>query len=132
MDGLRRLRALDGRYAVERGLGQGGMAMVYLARDLKHERRVAIKVLRPEISAVIGEERFAREILIAAQLQHPHIPGLYESGTAADLLYYVMPYVEATLRASSSLARSARFAQDDRRACRAAARNCFMSAPIAA
>jgi eukaryotic-like serine/threonine-protein kinase len=70
------------------------MATVYLARDLKHERRVAIKVLRPEISAAIGEERFAREIRIAAQLQHPHILGLYESGTADELLYYVMPYVE--------------------------------------
>src|SRR5262245_38525265 len=70
------------------------MATVYLARDQKHERQVAIKVLRPEVSAAIGEERFAREIVIAAQLQHPHVLALYESGTAGDLLYYVMPYVE--------------------------------------
>jgi eukaryotic-like serine/threonine-protein kinase len=86
--------ALDGRYVVERELGRGGMATVYLARDLRHPRRVAIKVLRPEISVVIGDERFAREIEIAARLQHPHIVALHESGAVGSLLYYVMPYVQ--------------------------------------
>lgn len=86
--------ALGDRYRVERELGQGGMAVVVLAEDLKHRRRVAIKVLKPELSAVLGSERFAREIEIAATLQHPHILPLYDSGQAAGLLYYVMPFVE--------------------------------------
>ncbi len=94
-DTLERLRpTLAERYAVERELGRGGMATVFLAEDLRHRRRVAIKVLRPEIGAAIGTERFLREIRLAAQLQHPHILALYDSGEADGLLYYVMPYVE--------------------------------------
>src|SRR3989449_7771580 len=78
----------------ERELGQGGMAVVVLAEDLKHRRRVAIKLLKPELSAVLGSERFVREIAIAATLQHPHILPLYDSGQAGGLFYYVMPFVE--------------------------------------
>ena len=85
--------ALADRYRVERELGAGGMATVYLAEDLKHGRRVAIKVLHPELSAVIGGERFLAEIKVTANLQHPHILGLIDSGEADGLLYYVMPYV---------------------------------------
>src|SRR5882762_10610266 len=79
---------------MERELGRGGMATVFLAQDLKHRRQVAIKVLHADVSAAIGPERFLREIEIAAQLQHPHILPLYDSGAAAGYLYYVMPYVE--------------------------------------
>src|SRR6059036_3867528 len=86
--------ALAGRYAVERELGRGGMATVFLAEDLKHHRPVAIKVLHPELAAALGADRFLREIQIAARLQHPHILPLYDSGAAAGLLYYVMPFVE--------------------------------------
>jgi eukaryotic-like serine/threonine-protein kinase len=86
--------ALAERYRVERELGHGGMAVVFLAEDLKHRRRVAIKLLKPELSAVLGSERFLREIEIAAQLQHPHILPLYDSGQAGGLLYYVMPFAE--------------------------------------
>ncbi len=86
--------ALSARYTVERELGQGGMAVVYLARDLKHHRSVAVKALRPELAAALGPERFLREIEIAAQLTHPHVLPLYDSGDAAGVLYYVMPYVE--------------------------------------
>ena len=94
-DTLSRLRdALTRTYRVERELGRGGMATVYLARDLKHSRPVAIKVLLPELAAALGPERFLREIQIAAQLQHPHILGLLDSGSADGLLYYIMPYVE--------------------------------------
>jgi serine/threonine-protein kinase len=89
------LRAsLADRYKIERELGQGGMATVYLAEDLKHGRRVAIKVLRPELAAVIGAERFVREIRTIAALQHPHILGLIDSGEAGGTAYYVMPFVE--------------------------------------
>ena len=92
---LDRLRtALGERYAVERQIGEGGMATVYLARDLKHERQVAIKVLRPELSVSLGGDRFLREIRVAATLQHPNILALYDSGEAEGLLYYVMPFVE--------------------------------------
>ncbi len=87
--------ALADRYALERELGRGGMATVYLARDLKHGRRVAIKVLRPEIAAALGPERFLREIEVAARLTHPHILPLHDSGEAAGFLYYVMPYIES-------------------------------------
>jgi serine/threonine-protein kinase len=91
--------ALADRYVVERELGEGGMAMVYLARDLKHDRKVALKVLRPELAAVIGAERFLAEIKVTANLQHPHILPLHDSGEADTFLYYVMPYVEGeTLR----------------------------------
>ena len=86
--------ALKGTYAVERQIGAGGMATVYLARELKHGRAVAIKVLRPELSASVGTDRFLREIEMAARLQHPHILAVYDSGAAAGLLYYVMPFVE--------------------------------------
>src|SRR5919107_342604 len=86
--------ALEGRYAIERLIGQGGMATVYLARDIRHERPVAIKVLRPELAASIGADRFLREIRVAAQLQHPNILALYDSGEAAGFLYYVMPFVQ--------------------------------------
>ncbi len=86
--------ALADRYRVERELGQGGMATVYLAHDLKHDRRVAIKVLRPELAAVIGAERFLREIKTIATLQHPHILGLIDSGEVNGTAYYVMPFVE--------------------------------------
>ena len=86
--------ALGDRYRIERELGRGGMAVVFLAEDLKHRRRVAIKLLKPELSAVIGSERFLREIEIAATLQHPHILPLYDSGQAGGLLYYVMPFAE--------------------------------------
>ncbi|HET7296434.1 MAG TPA: serine/threonine-protein kinase [Gemmatimonadales bacterium] len=92
LDSLR--EALADRYAVERELGRGGMATVFLAEDRKHRRPVAIKVLHAELSAALGAERFLREIEIAARLQHPHILPLYDSGSAAGFLYYVMPYVE--------------------------------------
>ena len=86
--------ALAGRYTLERELGRGGMATVYLAEDLRHQRKVAIKVLRPELSAALGPDRFAREIRIAAALTHPHILPLHDSGDAGDgLLYYVMPFI---------------------------------------
>jgi tRNA A-37 threonylcarbamoyl transferase component Bud32 len=86
--------ALADRYTIERELGAGGMATVYLAQDIKHDRHVAIKVLRPELAASIGSDRFLREIRIAAQLQHPHILPLLESGEAQGFLFYVMPYVD--------------------------------------
>jgi TolB-like protein/tRNA A-37 threonylcarbamoyl transferase component Bud32 len=92
--------ALEGRYAVERLIGQGGMATVYLARDCRHDRPVAIKVLRPELSASLGSDRFLREIRVASHLQHPNILALYDSGEAAGCLYYVMPFVQGeSLRA---------------------------------
>lgn len=88
------VRALAGRYAVRRVLGVGGAATVYLADDLKHRRQVALKVLRPEVAASVGLERFMQEIGVAARLNHPHILTLHDSGEAAGLFYYVMPYVE--------------------------------------
>jgi eukaryotic-like serine/threonine-protein kinase len=86
--------ALAEQYAIERQLGAGGMATVYLARDLKHDRHVAMKVLRPELAAVLGIERFLSEIRVTAHLQHPHILPLFDSGQAGGLIYYVMPHVE--------------------------------------
>ena len=86
--------ALADRYRVERELGRGGMATVYLARDLRHDRPVALKVLRPELAASLGPERFLQEIRIAARLQHPHILPVHDSGEAAGRLWYTMPYVE--------------------------------------
>ncbi len=86
--------ALADRYVVERELGAGGMATVYLARDLRHDRRVALKVLRPELSAILGGERFLQEIRTTANLQHPHILSLFDSGSADGFVFYVMPYVE--------------------------------------
>jgi len=104
--------ALGARYTLERELGRGGMATVYLARDLRHRRSVAVKVLHPELSAVLGPERFLREIELTANLQHPHILPLFDSGNAAGRLYYVMPYVDGeTLRAR--LARERQLPVDD-------------------
>jgi len=94
-DAVSRLKvALADRYTIEREIGRGGMATVYLAHDPKHDRLVALKVLRPELAAVLGGERFLREISLTAQLQHPHILTLIDSGEADGFLYYVMPYVE--------------------------------------
>src|SRR2546430_4903895 len=91
--------ALGDRYTIDRVLGRGGMATVYVAEDLRHSRQVAIKVLRPDVAAAIGAERFLREIAIAARLTHPHVLPLIDSGQAAGSLYYVMPYVRGeTLR----------------------------------
>src|SRR5438046_2658008 len=100
-DSVARLRAaLADRYTIERELGCGGMAIVYRAGDVKHRRAVAIKVLRPELAARLGPDRFLREVKIAASLNHPHILALYDSGDAGGFLFYVMPYVEGeTLRA---------------------------------
>src|SRR5215471_7957553 len=90
---------LAGRYRVERQIGEGGMASVFVADDLKHHRKVAIKVLRPELAAAIGVDRFLKEIEITARLQHPHILPLHDSGAAGGSVYYVMPFVEGeTLR----------------------------------
>ncbi|MGD2124149.1 MAG: serine/threonine-protein kinase, partial [Gemmatimonadota bacterium] len=92
--------ALADRYQIEREIGSGGMATVYLAQDLKHDRKVAVKVLRPELAAVLGAERFLSEIKTTANLQHPHILPLFDSGEADGFLFYVMPYVEGeSLRA---------------------------------
>jgi serine/threonine-protein kinase len=94
-DVLSRLKAaLADRYAIEREIGSGGMATVYLARDVRHDRDVAIKVLRPDLAAILGPDRFLQEIKIAAQLQHPNILPLHDSGEVDGSLYYVMPYVE--------------------------------------
>ena len=100
MPAVERLRtALADRYAILDELGAGGMATVYLAEDLKHHRKVAVKVLRPELAAILGGERFLKEIEVTANLQHPNILPLFDSGEADSFLYYVMPYVEGeTLR----------------------------------
>src|SRR5437899_3049057 len=99
-DPLARLQAaLAGRYTIERELGRGGMATVYLAQDRKHHRQVAVKVLKPDLAAALGPERFLREIDTAARLNHPHILPLHDSGEAEGFLFYIMPYVEGeTLR----------------------------------
>jgi serine/threonine protein kinase len=86
--------ALEGRYVLERELGRGGMATVYLVHDPKHDRRVALKVLHPELAVTLGPERFLREIRTTAQLQHPHILPVFDSGQAAGQLWYTMPFVE--------------------------------------
>src|SRR3954465_9991372 len=92
--------ALAGRYTIEREVGQGGMATVYLARDVRHDRNVALKVLKPELAAVLGVDRFLSEIRVTANLQHPNLLPLFDSGEANGLLFYVMPFVEGeTLRA---------------------------------
>jgi len=92
---LDRLRgALSQSYTIDRELGKGGMATVYLAQDTKHDRLVALKVLHPDLAASLGPERFLREIKLAAKLNHPHILGLHDSGEADGFLYYVMPYIE--------------------------------------
>src|SRR3954469_477723 len=101
MDAVAQLRAaLGGRYEIEREVGAGGMAPVYLARDLKHDRRVAVKMLKPELGAVLGVDRFLSEIRVTAHLQHPNLLPLFDSGEADGLLFYVMPYVDGeSLRA---------------------------------
>ena len=86
--------ALADRYRLARELGAGGMATVYLAHDLKHDRQVAVKVLKPELGALLGAERFLAEIRVTANLRHPHILPLYDSGDADGNLFYVMPLVE--------------------------------------
>ncbi len=86
--------ALEGRCAIERELGEGGMATVYLADDLKHERKVALKLLKPELAALVGAERFLGEIKTTANLQHPHILPLFDSGEADGFVFYVMPFEE--------------------------------------
>ena len=94
-DPISRLNAvLEGRYRIDRRLDAGGMATVYIAEDLKHQRRVALKVLKPELAAVVGADRFLAEIKTTANLQHPHILPLFDSGEADGFLFYVMPYVE--------------------------------------
>ena len=104
--------ALAGHYRLERPLGAGGMATVYLAHDEKHDRKVALKVLKPELAAVLGAERFVVEIRTTASLQHPHILPLFDSGTADGFLYYVMPYIEGeTIR--DRLNRETQFGVDD-------------------
>jgi len=91
--------ALEGRYRIAREAGQGGMATVYLAHDERHNRAVALKVLKPELAAALGAERFLAEIETTARLQHPHILPLFDSGEADGSLFYVMPFVEGeTLR----------------------------------
>src|SRR5665811_1780142 len=94
-DDVSRLSAsLADRYRIERELGRGGMATVYLAKDLKHDREVAIKVLLPDLGMALGPERFRREIQLATKISHPHILALYDSGETPDhLLYYVMPFI---------------------------------------
>src|SRR4249919_1314861 len=95
MDALSRLRtALIERYEIEREIGAGGMATVYLARDPRHDRNVALKVLNPELGAVLGVERFLSEIRVTANLQHPNLLPLFDSGDADGLLFYVMPFVD--------------------------------------
>src|SRR4026209_2080164 len=92
--------ALNDRYRIDREVGVGGMATVFLAHDIRHDRNVAIKVLHPDLGAALGAERFLAEIKTTAKLQHPHILPLLDSGAADGLLYYVMPYVRGeTLRA---------------------------------
>ena len=94
-DRFSRLRAaLANQYRLDKELGRGGMATVYLAHDLKHNRPVALKLLHPEIAAALGPERFQREIMLAARLQHPHILSVYDSGEAAGELWFTMPFVE--------------------------------------
>ncbi len=91
--------ALEGRYQIDREVGEGGMATVFLADDLRHARKVALKVLKPELAAVVGADRFLAEIKTTANLQHPHILPLFDSGEVDSFLFYVMPYVEGeTLR----------------------------------
>ena len=86
-------QALADRYTIERELGRGGAAAVFLAEDLRHHRKVALKILRPDVAEAVGSERFLREIEVAANFTHPHILPLHDSGDADGLLYYVMPFV---------------------------------------
>src|SRR6266568_7534455 len=101
MDAITQLKeSLSDRYEIEREIGAGGMATVFLARDLRHDRHVALKLLNPDLGAVLGVERFLSEIRVTANLQHPNLLPLFDSGSANGLLFYVMPYVEGeSLRA---------------------------------
>src|SRR5438874_9897097 len=112
-DALERLgAALAEHYTIEREIGAGGMATVYLAQDLKHDRKVALKVLKPELAAVLGADRFVVEIKTTASLQHPHILPLFDSGDADGQLYYVMPYIQGeTIR--EKLNRETQFGVDE-------------------
>ena len=109
--------ALADRYCLERELGAGGMATVYLAQDLKHDRKVAVKVLKPELAAVLGSERFLAEIKVTANLQHPNLLPLFDSGQAGNprdsaggcFLYYVMPYVPGGDPARATRSRASAF-----------------------
>src|SRR5215210_4248812 len=92
MEGVK--NALESRYSIERELGRGGMATVYLAEDFRHGRQVAVKVLHPELASALGSDRFLREIKLAARLNHPHILPLFDSGEAEGFLFYVMPYID--------------------------------------
>ena len=95
MDALAQLNtSLAGRYTIDREIGRGGMATVYLARDIRHARHVALKVLNPELGAVVGVERFLSEIQVTANLQHPNLLPLFDSGGADGMLFYVMPYID--------------------------------------
>src|SRR2546428_705371 len=95
MDALVQIsKALSDRYQIDREIGRGGMATGYLARDVQHNRKVALKVLKPDLGAVVGVERFLSEIQVTANLQHPNLLPLFDSGQADGLLFYVMPYVE--------------------------------------
>src|SRR4030095_14491260 len=94
----RLISALADRYRIENELGQGGMALVYLAHDVQHDRRVALKVLHPDLGAAVGPERFRREIQVLSRLSHPHILPLYDYGEAAGQLFYVVPDVEGAPR----------------------------------
>lgn len=131
-DTVNRLNAaLADRYTIEREIGVGGMATVYLAKDLKHNRGVALKVLQPELSAVVGSERFLAEIETTANLQHPNILPLFDSGEADGLLFYVMPFAEGeSLRArldrekQFSVDEAVRIATDVAEALQAAQRPC--------
>ena len=106
-DPITRLNAaLEGRYAIEREIGEGGMATVYLAEDLRHERKVALKVLKPELAAVAGAERFLAEIKTTANLQHPDILPLHDSGEADGFLFFVTPYIEGDTFGTRSTLRS--------------------------
>jgi serine/threonine-protein kinase len=107
--------ALADRYRIERELGAGGMATVYLAQDVRHDRRVALKVMRPELAAVVGADRFLSEITTTANLQHPHILALFDSGAIDGTVFYVMPYIDGCVR-------TAHPAEEVRRRCRARSR----------
>src|SRR6188768_3890111 len=112
IDSERLTAAVADRYRIVRELGQGGMATVYLAEDIKHDRKVALKVLKPELAAVLGAERFVQEIKTTAALQHPHILPLFDSGTADGFLYYVMPFIKGeTIR--EKLNRETQFGVDE-------------------
>ena len=111
--------ALADRYRLERPLGQGGMATVYLAQDLKHDREVALKVLRPDLAAVLGAERFLQEIRISAKLDHPHILTLIDSGADDGFVWYILPLVRGeSLRAKLTREKQLRLEEIGRASCR--------------